>query len=524
MLTLKNTLANLKKKGFTPYERAIVFTYWADLSVHYISSEDLPEIYLERMEISQRIQNLLANAPNGQWIIKKDGLRANLQKILIQRDNETTYKDVLKYVKENAGNIRALTQRLTATSHWNMCDALAGNFPASIASLSTDLSEIEFEEWCNKTLPKQYNDDASEAYQLLKDALQRAGVPICTLNVLVYENAGACQRLARNLNEVSDLFEDFGIQKFALNRIDLNVVDLQRDEVSGRMLSKTHAEGIFQRSGPVAKISHLIEDWSETIVHEYIHAHDFLLGNLIKEEAWLSDQNPLSHPLVKSWHRVQQEVAVLANHPISKERIDHLYQGISERWEKLGLNRQQLEESVTNWRTSTNLKRDYLFIQNLEKMISNSAVGNSTGFYARVVFSQYKTMENIKTEGFYKFATEFENNCDLIDQQQSVWDKIFAQAKIFFIRGSKSYVVERCDRKYFADVSEQMARSIEVIVPNAKNLSKVVYPSVYLAPQIKRIWKKFFTSRHVQGAYEVLRQPVKPETAVSTTTSFKNKK
>ena len=505
MKNIKNVLENLKQKGFSPYERAIVFSYWTKFSVYYVSSEPLHHVRQEQLEISARIQNILENAPNREWVTDVNGLRKEIQSILIRKDSEVKFKDVDAYVKQNMKHIHVISDRLMASSFKNFTAGITREFLGGVQELSPQLSEGDFEKWCAKDLTKVSHECCVHAHRNLKVALERANIPMCVLNAVVYENKTLCQKLADSINEVCRIFEEFNVKGFALNTIDLHVISNENDDAFGHMSSRVQTVD-RKGSSPVVKLYCTKNEWARTLIHEYLHAHDFLLGDLIEKETDMSKLDPSRHPLVKSWHKVQNRIAQLAYTQVSTEKISEMSDNIAKRWSAIGLDQAYLEQCITQWRQSTHPKKDYQCIKRLEKIIEESSVKKSPPFFARVVLSQYQALENMQTEPFYKFAMEFEQTCNRIEQQQPLWDKIVSRAKIFFIRNSEMYTVDCSDKKYFADIAEQLARSMEVLVKNEEKMDFAVYPSENLSSSIEKIWRTFFTSRHVQGAYEVVRQ------------------
>lgn len=502
MKKIKNVLEDLKLKGFTPYERAIVFSYWKHFCVYYVSSAPLHPLHNEQIEVSNRIQNVLENAPSGMWVTQSDGLRKDLCKILTKKEDvdEVDFKNSLKYAKE----MYLIYSRLMPTSFKNIISAISGSLLDEVCELSPELSEEDFEKWCNETSPKTTNIQLKTPHEDLKKSVNRAKIPVCIVNALVYEDDVLCQQLADSINKVCDIFEDFGVKGFALSQIDLNVTFSEKYGVHGVMSPTNKIND--EKYTPVVKLHYTENQWSKTLIHEYLHAHDFLLGDLIQKEKYISDLDPSRHPLVKSWHNVQNRIAQLSHTKVSSEKIGEMVEGIAKKWSAIGLDQAQLEQCIAQWRQSAHPKKDYQCIKQLEKIIEQSRIKKRPAFFARVILSQYQTLENMQTEPFYKFAMEFEKNCNRIEQQQPLWDKIVSKAKIFFIRNSKMYTVDCSDKKYFGEVSEQLARSMEVLVKGDKELPSAVYPSGNLLSPIKKIWKTFFTSRHAQGAYEVLRQ------------------
>ena len=152
------------------------------------------------------------------------------------------------------------------------------------------------------------------------------------------------------------------------------------------------------------------------------------------------------------------------------------------------------------------------------KIIKESNIRKPPAFFARVILSLHQALENMQTEPFYKFAMEFEKNYNRIEQQQPLWDKTISKEKIFFIRNWKMYTVDCSDKKYYADIDEQLASSMEVLVKNEEKIDFAAYPSENLSSAIEKIWRTFFTSRNVQGAYEAVR----PKSQQSEKTSLTN--
>lgn len=502
MKKIKDVLGNLKQKGLSPYERAIVFSYWKHFSVYYVSSSPLPPLYHEQIEVSNRIQNVLENAPNGEWVTHKDGLRKEICKILTKKEDvaDVDFKNTLEYAK----GVYLICGRLMPTSFKNIISGISGSLLDEVDELSPELSEEDFEKWCNKISPKATKKTLNCPRNELKRSVDRAKIPVCIVNALVYEDDIFCQQLADSINRVCEIFDGFGVKDFALNQIDLNVTCSEKMGVYGVMspTSKINEE----RFTPVVKLYYTDNEWSETLIHEYLHAHDFLLGDLIEKETYISNLDPSRHPLIKSWHKVQNSIAQLSDTKVSVEKINEMVENIAKKWSAIGLNQAHLERCIAQWRQSTHPKKDYQCIKRLEEIIKVSNVRKRPAFFARVILSQYQALENMQTEPFYKFAMEFEKNCNRIEQQQPLWDKIVSKAKIFFIRNSEMHTVDCSDKKYYADIAEQMARSMEVLVKGEKELPSAVYPSENLSTPIKKIWKNFFTSRHVQGAYEIIRQ------------------
>lgn len=497
-----DVLDTLKHRGFSPTDRAIVFSQWMQYSVHFFGNPNhlhRTTHHHMRERISQRVQELLSNL-DSPFELHSKMYRHKIYNILSESDPQRG-----KAFRENTIKDFETHRMGPGFSAQRYMDAFCCRQPQKWNELrDMNIGEADLQLIIKRHLPQthqafQIPSDLTldHAHALLNAAIERAQIPVCCVDSLTLVSVDACFALAKSIDRVCDAFETLGVKGFGLDGVDLNVVATLYEGSSGFSEPKPRNSSYLPITKPLVCISsHCGLEFDDVIIHEYLHAHDVLFNTTTSDPSssarnLLSENTNAQEPVAQAWRELNCKLTQLeSTHCVEDQKI-LARKGIGQRWATLGVNPQKLEECVAQWESSTESERDQTFYKNVTKLFRNTDFVNSAGFRTEVILAECKLLGTMDGGAVYRrFMEQFDDFYLNVTQEK------------YYGRG------------YFEDVAEKMARSIQLtldILPSSKLVDNpyakrwLVYPDQSLAPQISQLWKDFFALECVQEAYAGLR-------------------
>lgn len=497
-----NVLETLKQRGFSPADRAIVFSEWMQYSVHFFGDEHNPNRtnhHQTRERISNQMQQLLSNLATPEQL-RDRSYRQAVRTIVLGTDDENT--DVSAFARTNAKDF--FNERLGKS--FEKDDFIAALSRTEKGSWKT-IDEMEMDEddlqmfvdrkrpQISTTFVAPDNLTLDDAHTTLTLALHRAAIPVCSIDPLTIVSAPACFALAKSVERVCDAFEMLGVEQFGLNGVDLNIVGCYDDGFSGFMQSNSQPTTNLPNKKPYVSISNRCGwEFDEVLIHEYLHAHDALFNSTLLDETrgdLLSDNAKAQEPIAQAWRTLNANIQNLKTDQTIANKKVLARAGIGQRWTAMGLSAETLDTLVGEWEHSSSQDRDRQFHQKVVELFNTTQFAGSGSFRANVILAECKLLDKIDKKPVYN--TFIKNFDDLYLKDT----------------GENGY-----GRGYFEDVAERMARSIQSsldVLPQAAHHDNpyakrwLVYADQTLSPQITQLWQEFFKQECVQDAYEGIR-------------------
>lgn len=498
-----DVLDTLKQRGFSPADRAIVFSEWMQYSVHFLGDGNNPnrtDHHRMRERISNDMQQLLSNLQTPQDL-RAYSYQCAVRNIILGTEDDNA--DAAVFAKANAKDF--FNERLGKSfEREDFVDALARTGKNSWKTIDEmEMDEDDLQMFVDRKRPQMSttfvapeNLTLDEAHTALHAALQRAAIPVCCIDPLTFVSPNACFALTKSVERVCDAFEMLGVEQFGLNGVDLNIVGCYDDGFSGFMDANCTATPNLPNKKPYVSVSNRCGwEFDEVLIHEYLHAHDALFNSTIMEDTrgfLLSDNPKAKEPIAQAWRTLNANIQNLKTHQTIAEKKALARQGIGQRWTAMGLDAGTLDALVGKWEASASQDRDQQFHKQVVELFNATQFAGSGAFRANVILAECKLLGKIDKQPVYNTFIKHFDDLYLKDT------------------GENGY-----GRGYFEEVAERMARSIQSsldVLPNASSNENpyakrwLVYADQTLSPQITSLWQEFFKKECVQDAYEGIRQ------------------
>lgn len=518
---LEDVLNSLKQRGFSPSSRAMIASDWLKLHTEFIgdkNSDNYTTFHQKCENISSKFKQMVSNLESEKQFEDKYGYM--LKNILLDglsgvkftdSQSDISSADIIPVLKSNVENIHS---NRFGNLDLNLCmDMLSASTPTTRPDFKI-IEQMEMEEedlqiFLDKKSPKTVSQDnisLKDSLDILEKARKRSAIPLIHLDYLTANNPNAILDVAIGIEKTCDAFENLGIKEFGLGLIDLNIdLPYQRGN-SGQMSSNFNPTQDSPIKTPTIAISNN-PGWAyeEVIIHEALHAHDFLLGEFHKiksKNTLLSDmieeefEKLHQSPLATAWEELLSSLENLESDKDLKVRKQMAREGILNRWTGF-MDPKELDKVIAKWESAPGemdeKEKDNIFLSQINSIMSSTPFKSSSSFRGAVVLSELKLLDKMDERPlFVSFTDNFDNTLQELDDDSL----------------SESY-----GSGYFESVAEKMARSIQSSLdvlddkpenPYAKRW--LVYADTDLSDQITSLWKEFFNNEDVKSAYGILRQ------------------
>ena len=524
MTTLLQALDDLKAKGFSPTDRAIVAHEWMKWGVHFHGSK--PEgHFTKHHERSQQLfdlfQQTIASLESPKQLtafphraegkeILRELLLANVEQVFGVEKNalKDNQDERIKFMKQYVNELSS--ERFSNMTRDDWLQTLVGGPVQGWKTIQEmEMDEDDLQVYLSRKMPQpsaQFpapSDITLEhSHALLDEALKRAQIPVCALDEFTATSPSACFTLSKHIHRVCDAVEHLGVEACGLNAIHMRVDYPYAEGFSGQMDAYHTPQPTMPVATPVVSLSNQCGwEYDEVIIHELLHAHDALLSNVAHQEntggrllSYESEKTKSkdSEALHKAWMSLAHQIDHLTSSHDVEQKKQQARQGISQRWASMGVDPEQLELAIQAWEQSSDKKKDKHLHKQVTGLFAHTPFAASADFRSNVIVAECKLLDKIGEQPvFQTFIKEFDN-----------------------LHVKETNKKDAYGRGYFENLSEKMARAIQSsldVLPDAQQADNpyakrwLVYADQSLSQDITKCWQEFFQTPCVQEAYDVMR-------------------
>lgn len=517
--TVGALMEHLKEKGLGPTERAIVFRDHMALCFVEVGGMDDPHgvcntpIARFKREYSKRIQDLHWNIA-GNADLARFG---NLQKAMDKAFDEVA-SDVFGTAKNDLTRKRNLISALVANdnteSSLNVEDWLdIGSGSArkdwnAIREMDMDEDDLAHQIERKSPFHAQDNPGATirnldKGFKILREAAKNAHVTQVVMDVITGTTPQEFGALAKGIRQANEGFTRVGAPSLGMDRVGLYVAPFL-DGTSGVMMQAEYdTNSINEMAIPRVGLSNRCGwGYEEVIIHEYLHAHDAMLGQVEQELDILRGRHLLSDQLeelsskqkpsdlVRAWTTLLNGVTNVQHHAMREKDLDLAEAALGQRWASLGVDPQALDQAAQDWRSSQDENRNTILAATVKALFTGTPFEKTSGFRSEVIAAEIKILDQARTRKDFGGASAFKQFMDQFDEMLSD-------------EGARHY-----GKGYFEDTAERMARAMQSTLDtpgqqdeNPYSKRWLVYADTHQSGAIAEHFKTFFENPHVKKAY-----------------------
>ena len=517
--TVGALMEHLKEKGLGPTERAIVFRDHMALCFVEVGGMDDPHgvcntpIARFKREYSKRVQDLHWNIAGNEDLERYGDLHKAMEKSFDEIANNVfgTGKDDFT---RKGKLIRALVDNDNTESSLNMegwIDIGAGGARKDWDAIrDMEMDEDDLAHQIERKSPFHAQDNPGtkvrsldKGFRILQEAAKNAHVPQVVMDVITGTTPQEFGALAKGIRQANEGFMRVGAPSLGVDRVGLYVAPFL-DGTGGVMMQAEYGtDSINEMAVPRVGLSNRCGwGYEEVIIHEYLHAHDAMLGQVEQEldiergRHLLSDQlESLSikqkpSGLMEAWMTLLNGVTHVQQYPMRARDLYLAEAALGQRWASLGVDPQALNQAAQDWRESQDESRDAVLGTAIKELFTGTPFEKTSGFRSEVIAAEVKILDLARSRKDHGGTPVFKQFLDQFDSMLSD-------------DGARHY-----GKGYFEDTAERMARAMQGTLDNSGQQDEnpyskrwLVYADTNQSGAIADHFKAFFENPHVKKAY-----------------------